>query len=1781
MTSRLDRLFVLLESGSSNVTRKAAAKQLGEVQKLHPHELQNLLARIKTYLYSPTWDTRIAAGQAIQAVIENVPLWNPTPVPLVSSENTPEEKSNRKLNLELFDINNILKNGIHLTGSEGKEYDLQDESGSCSVSKQRQILNAMIGLDVTQHLGIEMNDLLSPEDLVATSTEKAKTTSAKAIGDLVQLEISQVDGLSIRERNRAQRKARQMVSKQRSVEIEDEEPKRKKSKVETLVVESSDNVPDLTGSWGNAVHWPFQSICDQFVADLFNPRWETRHGAAIGLREIISCHGKGAGKTANTSDEQMNKDNKLWLQDLAFRVLCVLSLDRFGDFVSDQVVAPVREACAQVLGTILNLMEKSNVESVLKIVAQMMTQNEWEARHGGLLALKYMLAVRKDLVNDLLLVALPLVIERLSDDVDDVSAVAAASLIPVAEEIVAVTPNQVADIISKLWDLLLDQDDLAAACNNFMGLLAALLSLPDTKKYIISQPITELIHRLWPFLSHNATSVRKSTLQTLKTLTHFPKGEYADWDVELLKTAMRHIFQRVLIEPNEEIQGLASQVWNNLIHNSSLNTLLLAACPCFGSWLCLTMQNAKSAFDPNLLIYENVSRSTRKNGKAIGEANSIQGDQKIFLGGSEATNIDVRNINATRARCLASKMLGQLSYYIVKLPPEFQANAQEGETPIQCYVKVLLSHLNTKSAIQRLVCGLVLIEWAKLQREPNAPQDLILRLHECLNENIYFDEIGFTFTRLIQETKDYVFTLKYYQVEVDESFMAPVLSLDQILQLTKSQTSGKVSKKVFETLEERRKNIFAAATQLLSDQSVLNITCQAALGGAVAELKAVSGKLNPIIKPLMESIKKEESEILQKISAEQIAHLIELFVNRTPCPNSKIISNLCTFLCSDTEFTPRVNKSSQKEETCSNLTEKGDICCILTLVNQQRLAEKSTLKRQNTTGTRGPGRPPAYLVEGCSVENVATVEEDRKVFQIQRRGAKFALASIARRFGEELPTKLPNLWSILCCESSVTTTPDDLIICLQVLELTCSSVHPNLLPQPAIRHMSARCTASLSLLDTEYVMQIIVNTIVPLLAVTDCDVKRKGAAEAIFCVVDRLQMKIIPYVVLLVIPLLGRMSDQNSAVRTICTQSFATLVQLLPLDSPMLDTENLCSEKEKERSFLRYLLNPKTIPDYEVPVPIKADLRSYQQAGVNWLAFLNKYKLHGILCDDMGLGKTLQSICILAGDHYNRQQEYLEKGSPDCKPLPSIVICPPTLTGHWVYEVEKFLSKEYLNPLQYSGPPAEREKLRSKVGEHNLIVASYDIVRNDIEFFRKIKWNYCILDEGHIIKNGKTKASKAIKSLVANHRLILSGTPIQNNVLELWSLFDFLMPGLLSTEKQFNAKYSRPILASWDPKSSPKEQEAGERKVHFNSHILGVIAMESLHRQILPFLLRRMKEDVLKDLPPKITQDYICELSQLQEQLYEDFSRSQAHQSLQDSLSKPSHTNTHIFQALRYLQNVCNHPKLVLTPQHPEYEKVMAQLAQQGTSMDDIQHSCKLPALKQLLLDCGIGTPVSNDVVYINQHRALIFCQLKSMLDIIETDLLKKHLPNVSYLRLDGGVPPSQRHGVVNKFNSDPSIDVLLLTTQVGGLGLNLTGADTVIFVEHDWNPMKDLQAMDRAHRIGQKKVVNVYRLITRGTLEEKIMGLQKFKLLTANTIISDENGAMETMETDQLFDLFTLKDGDSKSGTSKNSANTGASIKVPGLPIKSLLENLPELWEQQQYEKEFDLGNFIANLNK
>lgn len=259
---------------------------------------------------------------------------------------------------------------------------------------------------------------------------------------------------------------------------------------------------------------------------------------------------------------------------------------------------------------------------------------------------------------------------------------------------------------------------------------------------------------------------------------------------------------------------------------------------------------------------------------------------------------------------------------------------------------------------------------------------------------------------------------------------------------------------------------------------------------------------------------------------------------------------------------------------------------------------------------------------------------------------------------------------------------------------------------------------------------------------------------------------------------------------------------------------------------------------------------------------------------------------------------------------------------------------------------------------------------------------------------------------------------------------------------------------------------------------------------------------MLSELPPKIIADRMVDLSPVQSLLYSAFASSQASEGVKQAISAADAGGaTTVLSALQYLRKVCNHPLLALMPDHPLKAEAERLAAASGSSLSSIAVAPKLVALKQILEECGIGAPDSEGTdetsapAALASHRALVFAQSSSMLDRVEQDLLAAHLPSVSHVRLDGRVPAARRGALVERFNSDPSIDLMLLTTSVGGLGLNLTSADTVIFLDHDWNPMKDLQAMDRAHRLGQRRSVSVFRLITRGTLEEKIMSLQRFKV--------------------------------------------------------------------------------------
>lgn len=1589
--------------------------------------------------------------------------------------------------------------------------------------------------------------------------------------------------------------------------------------------------------------WPFRLVVDTLSVDLFSPTWQTRHGAALGLRELLKTQGSGGGKVQLASKQDNAKMHKAWCDDMSIKLLCVFALDRLGDFVFDQVVAPVRETASQTLACLTPHMPESSILSVHNVLLQMIRQDHaadgaatdynlgfaakrgkkgyvWEVRHAGLLGLKYEVVVKKDLLlsssvvksepqalkkqdedhnplsdqdadidtSKMLQDVVQVAILGLKDDDDDVRAVAASALVPIVDVILEKLPSEVGRLLDQLWDCLGDlKDDLASSIGGVMDLLAKLVEHPGIVVHLKAEAqeqraLSLLIPRLFPFFRHTITSVRLSVLNALRvflTVPSLPK----DWIDE---PVLRLLFQNLVVEEKLPIRRASADAWGHaLAHVASdaANVQKLLG-PSVVNFFRIIMTPLGSPIDFSLFYTASFGSSSHA------DANRHNVDKGILTQDLSLVGVDA----VIRGRLSAAEALGGA---LARFP------RSEDEA---AFGPVLREYLESTSALQKCLAAAIIQEWAQacdkldvvLKDSSAVVADVaisLISMLETLAPPTYAEmtvmlqriqaECQGLYNSFQQDAKVPKAKIPALPTTVDPlGMMSDAFTIDTAKQVAQSgfesllaQAGSKAKKAALPLLEDRQRKLIAAIGFYQANKEKQDIQVFASIAGAVISLKVLPSKLNPVIRSTMNSVKFEENLDLQTRSARSVAKLIEYCVSSATKsnPSDKIVKNLCAFVCQDTTRVAIFANSKNEREGILSMNEPAVVA-------------------------KGPGR--------TSTKDEGVESEEVLQGKLIRRGAAAALAQLADLFGEKLFEVVPMLWQ--CMSSALLSTfgssaaeadakiaqQDDLgqsildacavldvnlpnlkgQLCDKVVELLPALTLAIQSEFAVVRSAAAKCFAVVAGCLTEVALKHVVEQVVPLLADAASVTNRQGSVELVYHTVQQLDLEILPYLIFLIVPILGRMSDDDEKVRLVAANTFASLVKMVPLEAGLPDppsfSADLLQRRETERKFLMQLLDGSKVEPYQIPVKINAKLRKYQHDGVNWMAFLAKYQLHGILCDDMGLGKTLQSICILSSKHHERAERYKESKAADSKPLPSLIICPPTLTGHWCHEIKQYANN--LRPLLYSGLPAERARLQAEIPQYDAVVMSYDVVRNDIAALSQNSWNYCILDEGHVIRSAKTKTTKAVKLIRANHRLLLSGTPIQNNVLELWSLFDFLMPGFLGTERSFHERFGKPIIASRDGKLSAKEQEAA------------ALALEALHKQVLPFLLRRLKEDVLDDLPPKIIQDIECDLGEIQKQLYDDFSKEQDEEEAEEfagttassSGKEAASEKQHVFKALQYMRKLVNHPSLVLTDDNSKHVAIKQKLQKNGGSLNDISHSPKLQALRQLLLDCGIGggnNSAGEDVGgggagdAVSQHRVLIFCQLKQMIDIIQRDLFGTLMPSVSYMRLDGSVSAEKRHSIVQTFNADPSIDVLLLTTQVGGLGLTLTGADTVIFVEHDWNPMKDLQAMDRAHRLGQKKVVNVYRLITKNTLEAKIMGLQRFKLNIANSVVNQQNKGLDSMETEQILDLFNAQSGAGQNGNAvENGERAGGKKKgFAKLTQKQILEGAHKGPENEEEE--------------
>lgn len=1583
--------------------------------------------------------------------------------------------------------------------------------------------------------------------------------------------------------------------------------------------------------------WPFEKLCEILAVDLFDASWEIRHGAAMGLREIIRSHGTGAGRMRGQSRSENNKLNAAWLDDLACRYCCVLMLDRFGDYISDNVVAPIRETTGQALATLLLHLPSDRLHNIYQVLRSMVLQQNlglsmpiWEVCHGGMLGFKYLGAVRKDFLITHLDGLVESVLKGLTDADDDVRAVSAATLTPIAEDLVRLRPNLLQCLMNIVWDCLSDlRDDLSASTGHVMDLLAKLCSHDAVITAMKDNALAEggeqaesehsfqrLVPRLYPFLRHTIPSVRSAVLRALETFLRLADVKTKTWvDSKILRLT----FQNIFVERYSDVLELSSQVWDSMDNLLQAESRFLPEFEVYANQLlALALHPVGVARHPIPVDYSLIMKPS---GQLLAEPAAPQRKHSPPTSGEPPTKRRRRSEKKEEPAIKAHNVDGHMlqgdvdlvgldtlirsRIYTARAYGKALALAQ-GHTIPMVYDR-LAEALESCYATTQINAAMILEEQVRLSGKDMAlPAPITERLRSITEDErpeAYTELVGYlqiaraqcqslvnTFRDQgkVPQTKlphvavvvqgdpgagPQAFTIANAKTIISSDFERLRKSMSSAQRLTSAQA-----------LNEARANVRIAIEEAHKAKAERDMRCRAAAAGALVALGDIPKKPGKVIKGLMDSVKSEENSDLQRRSASSVSLLLAYYASGQASsrgPADKIIANLTKFYCVDTSDTPEF------------------------LPNAEFLDAVLSLRKEEDRKDHA---------------DAARYETEAKAARITRRGAREALDRLSAQFGAELFEHAPvlktmvqqPLQDVFGAEAEDVEVQDpslgqDVVDALSILRVLVPALHRDLhsfvdrlIPLilkalkckfSVFRYAAAKCFATICSVWTVKGMTTLVEKVLPSIANASFLQYRQGATETVYHLIHIMEDGILPYVVFLIVPILGRMSDSNSDVRLIATTTFATLVKLVPLEAGIPDPPGFSAEllkgRDKERKFVAQMLDPKKTEPFELPVAIKATLRSYQQDGVNWLWFLNKFNLHGVLCDDMGLGKTLQTICIVASDHHLRAEEFAKTQATEVRRLPSLIVCPPTLSGHWQQELQQFAP--FLTSVAYVGPPSDRQKLRSRLTDCDIVITSYDVCRNDVELFAPLNWNYCVLDEGHLIKNPLAKTTLAVKRLNSNHRLILSGTPIQNNVLELWSLFDFLMPGFLGSEKVFRDRFAKPIAASRNAKSSSKEQERG------------ALAIESLHKQVLPFLLRRLKEEVLEDLPPKIVQNYYCDLSELQRKLFDDFSKKERKQLENNAGSQEKEAKQHIFQALQYMRKLCNSPSLVVKEGYKQADEVNSWLSRKGSNLRDIAHAPKLSALRDLLLDCGIGSPppaegelgadASN---FVSPHRALIFCQMKEMLDIVQNDVLRKLLPSVQYLRLDGGVEANKRQNIVNQFNTDPSYDVLLLTTSVGGLGLNLTGADTVIFVEHDWNPQRDMQAMDRAHRIGQKKVVNVYRLITRGTLEEKILNLQRFKIDVASTVVNQQNAGLGTMDTDQILDLFSLDEsapgeaggGGGAAGTAfggrggeDEAVDAMGDVREKGK--KGFLDDLGELWDESQYKEEYNLDSFLASMGK
>lgn len=1514
------------------------------------------------------------------------------------------------------------------------------------------------------------------------------------------------------------------------------------------VAENQDGEDDEDGMDDRQAHLrtTAELVVDLFES-VFDSKWEVRHGALLALRQIFLA----SELIQSFEDSGLAAEfASAWLEECLVRCICVLALDQFVDYSADGSVSPVREVCAQVFGILLGNLQNEQrlLAKYLEILRALFRGSTWHACHGAMLGLKYLVLAHKSHAQSLVPLFFKDVLEAFErrQEEEEVMVLAAEMFEDFARFLDGVPQDHLWKAATLLWKALADHAASGLVPASAVRALSAWYNHDSMRRILerdegLSALSESSIHQVVPLLHQPTRAVRLSAASC--TAAMFQIGGKLS-EAQLVRYFLSHLLLQLSREEDEGVRMNVSEAWKNAVLSSSKQSVLVTAV------------SADLPFWTDLLW-------------------STSGVHRLDVDFKLPQKVPLQFEIAETSSASRVAFADAIGYLGAHIPVDSEASIT--------FARKLSDSLRSASGERQCGALLAISRWAFYEKKGDgdgsgASPDRLASLQRAIGPGLedlsrqdwivqtqgHPDEVYYS------EQRGLLKRVRVMEARIMEVFAANGVKCTPTTPNSASpgsQSAAECSRRIaenagsfpygelaghpasFELAHFKRQDLFLVDETLQQSFARYYNRVQGLGSCAFTNLLAIPSKKSGfLVKALMDSLKSEENADFRLLSAQTMADFAVSQAHIQRKCVAKIVSNLCN----------SATALAFSEEGSDLVTEAGD---------------------------------------GGNAEPSTSSEVMRKA-RVRMSGAEVTLRTICEVAGAKVFSLFPSLDDFISkCWAS--TPPDDKTV-QQRCHLVCTlvpTIHPDAYPICFVwlERLAALVTQSHRLGHTraavthactsiclharahqERAMQLVYQHI---FAVFSSGTGRGaansllGATMMLHHVVKALSSNLVLYIPSLVHYAMKAMSSQDSEIRSLAARAFAELVPLVPLRMDLTaDTtqdhkelskslHEIVGENQVSRVFLESLLEGKAVKRAAVD-HVLADgvsLRSYQHHGVDWLSFLFENSLHGVLADDMGLGKTLQTLAAIAG--------YVS--AHDVPASRCLVVCPPVVTDHWLTEATTRFASVFTSVVDYSGSPHDRKAARKALSSKSapsrgvtLIVTTYSVLRSEISFLKQTEYDFAVLDEAHLIRNPATSLFSAVQQLTASHRVALSGTPLQNNVADLWSLFEFLMPGYLGEFAAFRRDFVSPISRSRERNATPKQKE------------VAALAITRLHQRVLPFILRRTKSQVLKELPPKIISNVLVSLTPVQKKLYALACEGDERESPDVATAGGNSAMSSVLVNLHKLRKICVHPALVLQ------DALARQLnAKEVTAAADWSSSGKMVALRDLLVDaCGIGvasptagTEDSGEIVS-SQHRCLVFGHLKETLDVIE-QMFRNVLPGATYRRLDGQTAQHQRAAIVRQFNEDPTIDVLLLTTSVGGLGLTLTGADTVVFMEHSWNPFVDLQAMDRAHRIGQRRVVRVFRLIVKESLEEHIMDLQAFKERVSTTVVT-ENDAQRSMNA-KTTEVLSLLQSSSAIVKAKDAASSAAKAQrrsqanhAQYLPAEAhtLLGQLGELWDESQY---------------